>query len=209
MLKIQHNRLFEAIGTLKYYHQIIMDFIVIDKASEAKYKQIRRRIGRLQNGGSIDSLRNLGVNTAGQIGASYVSLKTLAADYETDEKLSTLLWGCKTREEQIIACFLFPPELNREKITQLTKECFNTEIAEYLGSIFLSKHPEVAAITKNWINSPDFHLQIAAITATARYLRLYKNGPLITPEYFKTMIYNEYQNKYVQLVAHRYRIDEK
>ena len=83
---------------------------------ERSFQQILSRIRRLQSGGTIDSLQDIGANTDHQIGASYVSLKELAATYPPDEKLALLLWNQGQREEQIVACLLFPQDLNKEKL---------------------------------------------------------------------------------------------
>ena len=62
-----------------------MNFQPINKEAEATFKGIERRIFRLQSGGTIDSLRTIGADTSGQIGASFVSLKQLASCYAPDE----------------------------------------------------------------------------------------------------------------------------
>lgn len=54
-----------------------MDFKIVDKNLDSRLREILRRIRRLQSGGTIDSLKEIGANTDNQIGASYVSLKQL------------------------------------------------------------------------------------------------------------------------------------
>ena len=58
-----------------------MDFSIIDPHTNAVFQQILSRIRRLQSGGTIDSLQDIGANTDHQIGASYVSpvFKRIAA----------------------------------------------------------------------------------------------------------------------------------
>lgn len=182
-----------------------MDYIVLNKETEEKVKEISRRIHRLQNWGSISSLRNLGINTQQQVGASYLSLKTLAAHYSPDERLAEALWHTRQREEQIMACFLLPKKINKEKITQLMQDCISPEIAEYMGSLFLAEHKDLAEIIEKWSGSSEFFLQIAALCAGARHLILHKTNPLISADSFKILINKEYKNKYVRLVAERYR----
>ena len=80
-----------------------MDFKIVNKKSEFLYQEILRRIHRLQSGATIDSLKTVGANTDNQIGASYVSLKQLASQYQPNETLALLLWNTQKREEQIIA----------------------------------------------------------------------------------------------------------
>lgn len=184
-----------------------MDFIVLDRELETKYKVLLKRIHRLQSGGTIDSIQRTGADTQGQIGASFVSLKSLAGNFSPDEKLAILLWRSQKREEQIMACFLLPKIINKEIITQLTENCYSFEIAEYFGSILLSTHPEILEIVTEWSNSPcPFH-QVSALTATARYLIINKENALISANFLKDLVNRKYQDKYVQLVAERYRFN--
>jgi len=182
-----------------------MDYMILTKDTEEKIKEIRQRIRRLQNWGSITSLRHLGLDTRQQVGASFVSLKELAARYTPDEAVAEALWLTRQREEQIIACLLLPKKINKEKITQFMQTCLSPEIAEYMGSLFVAEHPDIKEIIGNWANSSEPFLQIAALCAGARHLLLHKAAPLISPSSFKTLINKEYNDKYVRLVAERYR----
>ena len=183
------------------------DFILLNPRLEKTFTEICNRIRRLQSGGTIDSLQAIGATTANQIGASYVSLKTLASEYLPDEKLATLLWKQQKREEQIIACFLFPHAMNTEKITQFTETCNSHEIAGYLGSVFLYRHPELAEIVPVWLQSGKPFLQVAALSAAARHLLINKDKPQISEETFKRFVNQKYPDKYVELVAQRYRFN--
>ena len=55
-----------------------MEVFPIDKKTEQLFNEVCRRIFRLQNGRSLDSMERIGADTQGQIGASYLSLKNLA-----------------------------------------------------------------------------------------------------------------------------------
>lgn len=182
-----------------------MDYVILTKETEKKVQEIRRRIRRLQNWGSIASLRHLGISTRQQVGASFVSLKELAAQYTPDETVAEALWLTRQREEQILACFLLPQTTNKEKITQFMPHCLSPEIAEYMGSLVIAGHPGIREITENWCQSSEPFLQIAALCAVARHLVLHKTAPLISQDEFKALVNREYKDKYVRLVAERYR----
>lgn len=182
-----------------------MDYMVLDKNTEETLRSIRRHIRRLQNWGSIDSLSHLGLDASRQVGASFVSLKTLAARYTPDATLAEALWRTRRREEQILACFLFPQGMNKEKITQLMPACAGTEIAEYMGSLWLSGHPDIKGIAGEWADSPEPLLQIAALCAAARHLVLHKSSPQLSEDFLRTLASKEYPDKYVRLVAARYQ----
>ena len=184
-----------------------MDFSIIDPHTNAVFQQILSRIRRLQSGGTIDSLQDIGANTDHQIGASYVSLKELAATYPPDEKLALLLWNQGQREEQVVACLLFPQDLNKEKITQLAPHCLHFEIAGYLGSLYLYKRSDLLELSEEWLNSENPLMQLAIMTALARYLILNKESDKISKDYFRTVVNRNYKDKYVQLAAERYRFN--
>ena len=182
-----------------------MDFKIVNNHLETLFQEIRRRINRLQSGGTIDSLITIGANIEHQLGASFVSLKQLANNYSPDEALALMLWNEHKREEQIVACLLLPENINKEKIAQLCHSCLNFEIAEYLGSLYLHKHTELAEIATAWLDSEFPFQQTAALTALSRYLILHKSDSKISEEFYKQAIQRTFKDKYVQLLAERYR----
>ncbi len=193
----QNNRRFKTI--------VMPSHTYLSPHTEKKAAEIRRRIRRLQNGGSVESLRRIGADISGQVGASYVSLRELAGRYTPEETLATLLWGTRLREEQIIACLLFPENLNKEKITQLADTCHSLEIAEYFGSLLLFRSKELAKIARAFGNSGVPARQVAALTGCARHLLLNRSNSLITPSFFALLVNRTYREKYVEVVASRYR----
>ncbi|MEG0795560.1 MAG: hypothetical protein RR397_03480 [Odoribacter sp.] len=184
-----------------------MDFTLLDKETESTFQEIIRRIHRLQSGGTIDSLREIGANIEKQIGASYVSLKNLAAAYEPNEALAFLLWNEQRREEQIIACFLLPSTINKEKITQLILSCLNFEIAGYFGSLYLYRSLHLSTTANEWLDSNIPFLQLATLSALTRYLILNKEENPIFRDLFQKAVDRKYEDKYVQMVAKRYRFN--
>lgn len=184
-----------------------MEFKIVDKNLDALFQEILKRISRLQSGGTIDSLKEIGADTDKQIGASYVSLKQLASNYNPNEALALLLWNVRRREEQIMACLLLPENTNKEKITQLPDRCLNYEIAGYLGSLFLYKYSFLAEIARDWIESDIPYRQIAMLTALARHLIIYKEDSQITKEFFSSILQREFKDKYVRLAVDRYRFN--
>lgn len=184
-----------------------MHFKVIDKNLDFCFQEILRRINRLQSGGTIDSLHSIGANTTHQIGASFVSLKELAAHYSPNEALAFLLWNTCQREEQIVACMLLPEEINREKITQLIPTCLDFEIAGYLGSLYLHKHSQLLELATEWLDSENPYQQAAALTALARHLILNKKYSRISEDFFISATQRNFKDRYVQLLANRYRFN--
>ena len=184
-----------------------MDFELIDKTADSQFKELERRIWRLQSGGTIDSLKTIGAETSHQIGASFVSLKQLAVRYTPNEQLAKLLWNTEKREEQIVACFLIPTDINKEKIMQLFNNCLNTEIAGYLGSVYLYKHPQLVELAEEFLDSGLALQQVASLTALAKHLIINKKNSLFSKEYFSDILNREYKDKFVRLTAERYRFN--
>lgn len=184
-----------------------MDFELIDKTADSQFKELERRIWRLQSGGTIDSLKTIGAETSHQIGASFVSLKQLAVRYTPNEQLAKLLWNTEKREEQIVACFLIPTDINKEKIAQLFNNCLNAEIAGYLGSVYLYKHPQLVELAEEFLDSGLVLQQVASLTALAKHLIINKKNSLFSKEYFSDILNREYKDKFVRLTAERYRFN--
>ena len=184
-----------------------MNFKIVDKNLDSCFQEISRRINRLQSGGTIDSLNAIGANTDHQIGASFVSLKQLANQYSSNESLALLLWNTQKREEQILACMLLPEEINKEKITQLIQTCLNFEIAGYLGSLYLHKYSQLVDLATHWLDSENPYQQVAALTALARHRILNKKDSKISEEFFISAIHRNFKDKYVKLLAERYRFN--
>lgn len=184
-----------------------MEFKVIDQHIHQTFEEILRRIKRLQSGGTIDSIREIGANPGNQVGASYLSLKNLASQYSPDESLALLLWNWQKREEQIIACLLFPLDTNKEKITQLISTSLNYEIAGYVGSLHLCHRPDILSIAALWSQSDQPFLQLAALTALSRYIILHKGDSDKAKEILQKALKREYEDKYVKIAAERYRFN--
>lgn len=184
-----------------------MEIKIVDQKLEARFQEILRRIGRLQSGGTIDSLKDIGANTDKQIGASYLSLKQLADHYQPNESIALLLWNTHRREEQIIACLLFPENINKEKITQLSIHCLNFEIAGYLGALYLFHYPFLAEVAASWLDSDVPFQQLAVLTALARHRIINKENSKVSADFFYKAVHRNYKDKYVQLAAERYRFN--
>lgn len=102
--------------------------------------------------------------------------------------------GTKKREEQIVACFLFPiQELITEKITQLLQFGYNFEIAEYFGTLVLSKREDIEQIVNEYLSSDDPLLQAAALTAIGRSRIDRKLNSPFTDSYIETLIVTSLQ----------------
>ncbi len=94
-------------------------FQPIDSRTESLFREIRRRIFRLQSGGTLDSLKNVGADTASQIGASYVSLKQLASRYTPTNRLRSCFGEPGKERNKSLPVSCFPKILIRKKLRNL------------------------------------------------------------------------------------------
>ena len=186
-----------------------MQFKPITPSTEQKFRDLRRRINKLQSGGTVDSLINIGANVDNLIGASYLSLKNLALRYDKDYDLALLLWNTQKREEQIVSCFLLPDDLITEKIIQLMDVCMSFEIATYIGSVYLYKHKELEVIVANWSQNGSVLMQNAALTAAARFLILNKDVSQERKDSLNKYFKQVYSDKHIQALANRYRLNSE
>lgn len=182
-----------------------MDYHYIDPETHRLFLHIRKKIHTLQNWGFDESIKKLHLNIQSYNGASFPSLKELACSYKPNEKLAFLLWSCRKREEQIVACFLFPQAISRERLIQYMKCCDSYEIAEYIGSIILAERKDLPEFVKEWSHSDNAFFQVAAITGAARNRILHKSNPEISDSLFQSVIHKPYKDKYVKLVSDRYK----
>lgn len=178
----------------------------MDTRKNAVFEEIVRRIDCLQSGGTVDSIRTVGADPGNQVGASYVSLKTLATRYAPDEDVALLLWNRRKREEQIVACLLLPGELNREKIMQFMATCLDYEIAGYMGSLYLCKREDFLELASVWADTEEVFLQLALLTALARYVILHKEDNEEAKSLLRAAAERNYGDGYVKLAAERYRL---
>lgn len=182
-------------------------FRPIDSHHEQIFKEISHRILRLQNGKSLDSMEKIGANTNGQIGASYLSLKTLAQNYPQDLETALLLWGTGKREEQIVACFLIPSErLIKEKIIQLLDICYSLELAEYFGTLVLSRYAEQVLLVNEFLQSDNANQQMAALACISRNRITKKTESPFSDNYIRGINTKQFNSPYVLNAYNRLRI---
>ena len=84
-----------------------MEVFPIDKKVEQLFKEVSRRIFRLQNGRSLDSMERIGADTRGQIGASYLSQKS-GRTIPTRFKIGTTIVGNKETRRTNRCLFFIP-----------------------------------------------------------------------------------------------------
>ena len=117
-----------------------MDFILDDPKQEQEFRQILSKIRLAKNGETVDQMKKLGLNYKINWGASVISLKQIAAQYESSHLLALKLWNKQWRETMILAAMLdVPSEVTEEQMDYWTKSCETTEVIEALNTWLWSK----------------------------------------------------------------------
>lgn len=117
-----------------------MDFIIDDPKIEQEFRQILTKIRQAKNGETVDTMKKLGLNYKINWGASVISLREIAKQYEPNHLLALKLWNKQWRETMILASMLDnPKEVTEEQMDYWTKSLETTEMAEMLNTYLWSK----------------------------------------------------------------------
>jgi hypothetical protein len=112
-----------------------MDFIIDDPGKEQEFRLILSRIPLSKNGETVAQMKQLGLYYKMNWGASIVSLKEIASQFEPNHLLAMKLWNKQWRETMILAALLdVPKEVTEEQMDYWTKSIETTEIAEMLNT---------------------------------------------------------------------------
>jgi hypothetical protein len=117
-----------------------MDFILDDPKQELEFRQILTKIRLAKNGETVEQMKQLGLAYKINWGASVISLREIAKQYEANHLLALKLWNKQWRETLILAAMLdVPSEVTEEQMDYWTKSCETTEIVEALNTWLWAK----------------------------------------------------------------------
>jgi len=117
-----------------------MDFIIDDPKQEQEFRHILAQIRLAKNGETVDQMKQHGLTYKINWGASIISLREIARQYEPNHLLALKLWNKKWRETMILAAMLdVPKEVTEEQMDYWTKSLETAEIAEALNTYLWSK----------------------------------------------------------------------
>lgn len=108
-----------------------MNILMDDPATEKIFQEILGKIRLRMNGETVALMKSLGLNYKVNWGASVISLRELAKQYEKNHLLALKLWNKQWRETMILATLLDVPELmSEEQMDYWTKSFETAEVAE-------------------------------------------------------------------------------
>ncbi len=117
-----------------------MELIIDDPQREMEFRQILTKIRLAKNGETAEQMKLHGLNYKLNWGASIVSLREIARQYESNHLLAMKLWNKQWRETMILAAMLdVPKEVTEEQMDYWTKSLETTEIAETLNTFLWVK----------------------------------------------------------------------
>ncbi|MGE5449243.1 MAG: hypothetical protein ACM3PR_12810 [Bacteroidales bacterium] len=117
-----------------------MDLLIDDPKSDQQFRQILTRIRLAKSGETVELMKNHGLNYKVNWGASIMSLRDIASQYEPNHLLALKLWNKQWRETMILAAMVdVPSEVTEEQMDYWTKSLETTEIAETLNTFLWAK----------------------------------------------------------------------
>ena len=117
-----------------------MDILIDDPKSEQQFQQILTSIRLAKNGETVSQMKELGLNYKVNWGASIVSLREIASQFEPNHLLALKLWNKQWRETMIMAAMIdVPARVTEEQMDYWTKSRETTEIAETLNTFLWVK----------------------------------------------------------------------
>ena len=117
-----------------------MDLLIDDPKSDQQFRQILTRIRMAKSGETIAQMKEHGLVYKVNWGASIISLREIAKQYEPNHLLALKLWNKQWRETMILAALLdVPGEVTEEQMDYWTKSLETAEIAETLNTFLWAK----------------------------------------------------------------------
>lgn len=117
-----------------------MDLLIDDPKSEQQFRQVLTRIRLAKSGETVELMKDHGLNYKVNWGASIMSLRDIASQYEPNHLLALKLWNKQWRETMILAAMMdVPSEVTEEQMDYWTKSLETTEIAETLNTFLWAK----------------------------------------------------------------------
>lgn len=155
-----------------------MDFILFDDpAQDQEFRQILTKIRLAKNGETVSQMKKLGLQYKINWGASLVSLREIAAQYQPNHVLALKLWNKQWRETMMLAALLdVPAEVTEEQMDYWTKSVETTEIAEILNTYLWVKTKFSYVKSLEWIRGKKHLVRYAGLHLMGRLALVEKSA---------------------------------
>lgn len=146
-----------------------MDFIIDDPAVEQEFRQILTKIRLAKNGETVAQMKQHGLSYKINWGASVISLREIATQYQSNHLLALKLWNKQWRETMILAAMLdVPAEVTEEQMDYWTKSLETAEIAEVLNTYLWSKTKFAFVKSLEWCRGKKHLVRFAGLHLMGR-----------------------------------------
>lgn len=97
-----------------------------------------------------------GVGNRPQYGALLGDIRKLAAEIKTDHALALALWGTGIVDARLLAILLMKPRsLSADDVDRIVREADFYQVADWLNSYVVPKHPDKEALRVRWMAADD------------------------------------------------------
>lgn len=154
-----------------------MDFLLDNKETEKKFRQLLQMIQMRKNGDVADAMKKNGINYKMNWGVSLVELREIARTYSPDHLLALKLWNKQWRETMILATILDEPEkVTEEQMDFRTKGFETAEMAEQASSNLWIQTKFAFAKALEWCRGKKHLVRFTGIHLTGRLAMTDKNA---------------------------------
>ena len=155
-----------------------MEFLLDDPKIEQKYQEILRRLIPLQNGVVSDSMKARGVKYKVNMGASIVSLKKMASEYDKNHLLALKLWNKGWRETMILSTMLeVPSEVTSNQADFWVKNFETIELVEQACMNLFPYIPSAYEKALEWCKGKKKLTKIAGVLLIRRLAQIDEKVP--------------------------------
>lgn len=141
--------------------------------------EILTRLKVEMNGAVVDSMKEKGIVYPMSYGVSVPAIKKAVEEYLPDNELSRLLYRQDVRELKLAAVYVADPAgITTGDIGFWGSGVVNSEVAEHLGTVLLSRTAVIGEILGRWLVSGDALLAYTALMAAGRNLMINEGYPV-------------------------------
>lgn len=91
-----------------------------------------------------------------QFGVKLGDIRAVAKKVKTDHDLALKLWDTGNLEAQLLATLIIKPtSLSADELDQMTRSTTCAQVAEWLNSYVVAKHPEKEALREKWMKAKE------------------------------------------------------
>lgn len=142
----------------------------------AKMVRILTRLKTEKNGAVVDSMRDKGITYSLSYGVSVPLIREVAVAYSPDHSLARFLYVQDVRELKLASFSIADPDaVTVDEFAFWASGVENSEVAEHLGTVLLSKIPTVAGLVELWLASGNELLAYSALMAGGAAISRNKN----------------------------------